>query len=141
MACEVLSRARKMAARGLARDHVEQFLEEGRLEFLEVANHVQADSPNELVDDMIRALRHTNPNSEVLGALVVLAAISGEIIGRGVTSFKTASISATQKVRAEIREHCLIGVCDLEEIRMGAELALHSLQPVCEPFRAELLAA
>lgn len=141
MANEVLSRARKMAARGLTRDHVEQFLEEGRLGFLEVASLVQAESPNDLIDDMVRALRHTNPNSEVLGALVVLAAVSGEVIGRGLTSFRTASISATQKVRAEIRQHCLIGVCDLEEIRMGAELALHSLQPVSEPFRAELLAA
>lgn len=141
VASQVLRKVRKMAARGNARDSIDGFLDECRRGFLQAASQVQAEKPSEMVEDMARAVRHTNPNAEVLGALIVLAAISGEVVGRGVTSFRTASLSAQQKVRAEIRDHFLTGVCDPEEIRMGAELALHSLQPIADPLQPELLAA
>ncbi len=141
VAARILRKVRTMAARGDSRWSIDSYLGECRLGFLDTAQAVQAESHNETVEDMARAMRYTCPNAEVLGALIVLAAVSGEIVGRGLTNFRTASKSATQKVRAEIRDYYLLGSCDPEEIRMGAELALHSLQPVLDPVEFELLAA
>ncbi len=141
VAYRILRRVRTMAARGDSRWSIDSYLGECRLGFLDTAQAVQAESHSDTIEDMARAIRYTSPNAEVLGALIVLAAVSGEILGRGLTNFRTASASATQKVRAEIRDHYLIGVCDTEEIRLGAELALHSLQPILEPVELELLAA
>lgn len=140
-ATQILSRVRKMAARGNSRGNIDSFLTECRHGFLNAAHEAQTEGHNETIEDMARAMRHTSSYGEVLGALIVLAAISGEMVGRGMTSFKMASISATQKVRAEMRDHFLCDICEPEEIRMGAELALHSLQPISEPFQPELLAA
>jgi hypothetical protein len=116
-----------MAARGDSRQQIEAYLEDCRSCFLLSAQQSQRFSHTEVVDDLARAIRYAGANGELLGVLVVLGTLSHQ---EGSTDFRCFSLSAQQRLRAEIRDHLALGVCDSADIKMGAELALSSLRPL-----------
>ena len=124
---QVLSNVRKMAGRGDSRFLIESYLRDCRDCFLKATEDARYSDPGEVLTDMARAIRYSHPNAELLGALAVLAGVSHQHNSR---NFRTFALGAQQRVRAEIRDHLRIGVCDPDDIRLGAELALSSLQPL-----------
>lgn len=126
-ASQVLIRARKMARRGDSLWQIENYLKDCHTCFLQTALEAQRWSRDELLQDMTRALRYARPNSELLGTLAVLAALSNQ---EGVTNFHCFSLAAQQLVRSVIRDFLEAGAGSSDDIRLGAELALSSLKPL-----------
>ena len=124
---QVLSKTRKMCTRGDSRWQIDSYLSDCRRCFIASIKEVQRFGCGELIDDMARAIRYARPNAELLGALAVLATLSHQ---DGPTDFRCFTLSAQQRLRAEIRDHLRLGVCDPTDIKLGAELALSSLQPL-----------
>lgn len=125
VAQQVLSNTRKMAERGSSRWQIESYLRDCHDCFLQATSAVQTCGYGQLGDDIARALRHARPNAELLGVLAVLASIN-----EATTEFRGFSLGAHQRVRAEVRDHLRLGACDPDDIRLGAELAFSSLQPL-----------
>lgn len=124
---QVLLSARKMAIRGDSRVEIERYLTNCRDCLLNACSEVARFLPSQLLDDIVRALRYARPNAELLGTLAVLTGVDDQDAS---TNFRSFSLTAGQKVRAEIRDHGRWGVCDVTDIKLGAELALRSLQPL-----------
>lgn len=127
-AAQVLGNVRKMAARGDSRHSVESYLGDCRVSFLQVAGEVGQSAVNasDLFEDMLRAIRYASGDGEMVGALAVLASVPAN---EG-ASFRCLSLTAQQRVRAELRDHARGRVCDPDDIKLGAELALSSLEPL-----------
>lgn len=126
-ASQVLNAARKMAMRGDSRLDIERYLADCRDCFLKACQETNRFVTCDLLDDIVRALRHAGPDAELIGALAVLAGVAHQ---EESTDFHSFSLTAQQRVRAEVRDHCRLGVCDISDIKLGAELALSSLQPL-----------
>lgn len=124
---QVLRNARRMAMRGDSRSRIDSYLKDCRDCLLRATQGWQWCGLDELHHDLARAIRYAEPNGELLGTLAVMATLSGQ---NGPTDFRCFSLSAQQRVRAEVRDHLRLGKCDPEEIKLGAELALSSLQPL-----------
>lgn len=124
---QVLGNARRMATRGDSRTSIDSYLKDCRACLLRATSQADWYGLDELLLDMTRAIRYAEGNGELVGALAVLVAVSSQ---DGSDDFRCFSLSAQQRVRAEIREHSRLGKCDPEEIKLGAELALSSLQPI-----------
>ena len=124
---QVLGIARRMATRGDSRWNIDNYLRDSRACLLRATSEADWCGFDELLLDMTRAIRYAEGNGELVGALAVLAAVSSQ---EGSDDFRRFSLSAQQRVRAEIREHSRLGKCDPEEIKLGAELAMSSLQPL-----------
>lgn len=124
---QVLNNARKMAMRGDSRWSIDRYLRDCRDCLLRATQEAPWRGLDELHEDLARAIRYAEPNGELLGTLAVMATLSGQ---EGPTDFRCFWLSAQQRVRAEVRDHLRLGKCDPEEIKLGAELALSSLQPL-----------
>jgi hypothetical protein len=51
-------------------------------------------------------------------------------LDEGTTEYRCLSLVAHQRVRAEVRDHMRLGVCDPDDIKLGAELTFSSLEPL-----------
>lgn len=125
-AAQVLGHVRKMSARGDTRDSVESYLGDCRESLLRAANEVAQRLASDLFEDMVRAIRYASADGEMVGALTVLTTVPAN---QG-ASFRCLSLTAQQRVRAEVRDHSHGRVCSPDDIRVGAELALSSLEPL-----------
>ncbi len=76
--------------------------------------------------DLARAIRHTRPNAEMLGMLAVISSVDSH----ETRDFHRFNLASQQRLRAEIRDHQRLGMCDIEDIKLGAELALSSMRPL-----------
>ncbi len=125
-AAQILGHVRKMSARGDTRDSVESYLGDCRESMLRAADDVARRLASDLFEDMVRAIRYASADGEMVGALAVLTTVpSNQDSG-----FRCLSLTAQQRIRAEVRDRTLLRVCSPDDIKVGAELALSSLEPL-----------
>ena len=126
LAQRILGDTRKKIMRGESAGQIEGYLRDCRETLLHATGAAQRVGNRQAVADVARAIRHTQPNGEMLGTLAVISTVGTHEPG----DFRRFSMSANQRLRAEVRDHQRLGFCDIDDIKLGAELALSSLQPL-----------
>lgn len=123
---QALHNVRKMAMRRDSRQLIESYLGDCQACFLSATEDARRSDPGETVSDLSRAFRYARPNAELIGTLVVLATVSHH----GPHDFRCLSLAVSARMRAELRDHSREGLCDPEDIRLGVEMALQSMEPL-----------
>lgn len=129
IAHRILGDTRKKIMRGETAGQIEGYLRDCRETLLHATGAAQRQGPRQAVTavaDVARAIRHTQPNGEMLGTLAVLSTVGTY----EPNDFRRFTMSANQRLRAEVRDHQRLGFCDIDDIKLGAELALSSLEPL-----------